>query len=297
MTDAIVLTGVSKHFGPTMALNDLSLRFPAAMLTGFLGPNGAGKTTTFRAVLGLTRPQKGSIEVLGMKVGPDTRHIVKRVGAVVEEPGLHKTLTARDNLKVAALTLGAGHNQADELLDFVGLTEAAGRKVDGFSKGMRQRLALAIALLGDPDVLLLDEPLDGLDPAGQVTFKQRLRRLVDERGKTVIVSSHDLNDVEQLADHVIVINRGRRMAAGALHDVLGDTGGYRVEIAETDRAVEVLTSSGFSAVPTTTGIEVEGTDGAAIARTLGEAGLYPSALIPQRASLERVFLDLTEGGP
>lgn len=291
---AIRLSHVSKRYGSTTALDDLSVSFPPGRLSGFLGPNGAGKTTTFRACLGLTRPQSGTIEVLGMQVGRDTPRIVKRVGAVVEEPGLHKTLDAVDNMRTASLILGAGQDQIDELLEFVALTEVADRKVEGYSKGMRQRLALAMAMLGDPDVLLLDEPLDGLDPAGQVTLRAKLRALVDERGKTVVVSSHDMADVEQLADHIVVIDRGRLVAEGLLSEVLGASGRFLVQVSDTEAALAALAAAQMEATLEDGAVAVVARDGSDVSRVLARAGVFPSALIPERASLEKVFLQLTD---
>jgi ABC-2 type transport system ATP-binding protein len=278
-----------------VALDHLSFEFPEGRLTGFLGPNGAGKTTTFRVCLGLTRPQEGRVEVLGLQVGPDTPRIVKRVGAVVEEPGLHKTLDAIDNLRVAAMILGRGSGEIPALLEFVDLTRDARRKVETYSKGMRQRLALAMAMLGDPDVLFLDEPLDGLDPAGQVVFRDRLRALVDEHAKTVVVSSHDMSDVEQLADHVVVISRGKLVASGPLAEVLGTSDSFRVAVADPDRARTVLTAAGIENAVDGGGLLARASDGAIISRALAGAGIYPSALVPQAASLEQVFLELTAG--
>jgi len=288
---AISIQSVTKRYGSTVALNRLTVHFPAGRLTGFLGPNGAGKTTTFRACLGLTRVQAGSIEVLGMKVGPATPGIVKRVGAVVEEPGLHKTLNATDNMRTAAFVLGRGMQEVPELLEFVDLSSVAHRKVEGYSKGMRQRLALAMAMLGDPDVLLLDEPLDGLDPAGQVTLRAKLRALVDERDKTVVVSSHDMADVEQLADHVVVIDRGRLVAEGSLADVVGSSGRFAIEVDDVEGAIAALAA--FGPVLEDGKLYAVAGDGSDLARALAMAGLYPSALMPERATLEKVFLDLT----
>jgi ABC-2 type transport system ATP-binding protein len=291
----IRLESVTKRYGATTALDNLSLEFPERRLTGFLGPNGAGKTTIFRVCLGLTRPQQGRAEVLGMQVGPDTPRIVKRVGAVVEEPGLHKTLDAVDNLRAAAMILGRGTGEIPALLEFVDLTRDAHRKVETYSKGMRQRLALAMAMLGDPEVLLLDEPLDGLDPAGQVAFRTRLRALVDEQGKTVVVSSHDMSDVEQLADHVVVISRGRLVASGSLSEVLGTSDSFRVEVPDLDHALSVLSAAGVESSVDGGVLRVRAADGAVISRALAGAGIYPSALTPETASLEKVFLDLTGG--
>jgi ABC-2 type transport system ATP-binding protein len=292
--DTISFHDVTKRFGAVTALDHLSFEIPAGRLTGFLGPNGAGKTTSFRTALGLTRMNSGVIDILGMRVGRDDAKIVKRVGAVVEDPGLHGALTARDNLRVAARELGRGEEHVDELLELVGLTENAKRKVAGFSKGMRQRLGVAAALVGDPEVLLLDEPLDGLDPAGQVAFKEELRRMVDAGGKTIVVSSHDLADIEQLADHVVVIDRGRLIVQGSKAELLTGQDRIRVEVERHDDAAEALRDDGLVVGVGDGFLVVESADGARVARVLAGSGLYPSALIPQRASLEDVFLSLTK---
>ncbi len=294
MRSAIELRGVTKRYGDVVALDDVTLTFPGGRLTGFLGPNGAGKTTTFRAILGLTRPQQGRIEVLGSPITSDLPRLVKRIGAVVEEPGLLRTLDAFDNLRVAALTLGVGHERIPELLDFVGLAGDARRPVSGFSKGMRQRLALAISLLGDPEILLLDEPLDGLDPAGQVTFRATLRALVEDQSKTVVVSSHDLGDIEALADHVVVLDRGRVITAGPLVEILGAGDRHRVQIDDPAGAAAALTAAGLSATVVDGEVLVEGVTGADVSRALFAAGLFPESLMSARSTLERVFLDITE---
>lgn len=294
MPSAVELFAVRKTYGDVVALDDLTIQFPSGQLTGFLGPNGAGKTTTFRAILGLTRPEEGRIEIMGTPISSDLPRLVKRIGAVVEEPGLHRTLDAVDNMRVAALTLGSGHDRSADLLEFVGLTADAKRPVAGFSKGMKQRLALAIALLGDPEILILDEPLDGLDPAGQVTLKAALRALVDDRAKTVIVSSHDLADVESLADHVVVVSRGRMVAAGSLSDILGPSDRHRVSIDDPSAATQVLVAAGFAATVDDGTVLVDGTSGAEISRVLAGAGLFPESVMSARTTLERVFLNITE---
>jgi ABC-type multidrug transport system ATPase subunit len=288
---AIRVSGLHKKYGRTHALRGLDFEIPPGQLTGFLGPNGAGKTTTFRALLGLTRPDDGDIEMLGMPVPSALPEIVKRVGVIVEEPGLIKSLNGRINLAVAADTLGFGHERIDEMLDFVGLTPDAGRRVDGYSKGMRQRLALAAALLGDPDLLILDEPLDGLDPAGQHAFRARLRDLATE-GKTVVVSSHDLADVEALADYVVVIDQGELVTQGPLESMLGG-GNTRVRVAALDRAVSALEAAGFEFERDDGGVVVRSSDGAGIVEALAHAGVYPDEGRPDRSTLESVFLGLT----
>jgi len=291
---AVVVRGLEKRYRSTVALGGLDFEMPAGQISGFLGPNGAGKTTTFRALLGLTRLDTGEIEVLGRRVPDQLQEVTKRVGAIVEEPGLLKALSGRNNLIVAADTLGFGHKRIEEMLDFVGLTDDASRRVDGYSKGMRQRLALAAALLGDPELLVLDEPLDGLDPAGQHVFKDRLRSLADV-GVTVVVSSHDLADIEALADYVVVIDHGRLVTQGPLESIL-DGGGTRVVVPDPAPATEVLTRAGLNVTSDGVGLVVGSGDGAHVVEILASAGIYPSEVRPERSSLERVFLGLTGEG-
>ncbi|HKZ19918.1 MAG TPA: ABC transporter ATP-binding protein [Acidimicrobiia bacterium] len=292
--DAIVAEGLRKRYRKTVALDGLSFAFPAGRVSGFLGPNGAGKTTTFRSLLGLTKPDAGSMEVLGMSVRDRLPEVVKRLGAIVEEPGLVKGLSGRDNLVVAANTLGRGRERVDDLLEFSGLGSEGGRRIDGYSKGMRQRLALAASLLGDPELLILDEPLDGLDPAGQAQIKDSLRQLAGQ-GKTVIVSSHNLSDIEAMADHVVVINKGRLLAAGDLASLLGSfRSGYTVEVDEPERAAAVLSEAGIVAVVEDDLLAVSTDDGAAVARALAMAEIFPREIARRSGRLEELFLSLTE---
>jgi len=291
---AIRIRGLHKSYGRTHALQGLDIEIPSAQLTGFLGPNGAGKTTTFRALLGLTRPDEGDIEVLGMPVPSRLPAIVKKVGVIVEEPGVIKSLTGRVNLTVAADTLGFGHDRIDEMLDFVELRADAERKAGDYSKGMRQRLALAAAMLGDPELLILDEPLDGLDPAGQLAFRARLKDLTAE-GRTVVVSSHDLADIEALADYVIVIDEGRLVTQGPLEELLGDQR-IVVVVADLPEASRVLSDAGISSERDSNALLVESEDGSAIVRVLAGAGIYPSEVRPARSTLESVFVGITGKG-
>lgn len=296
MTAAIQVRGLEKSYRRVVALRGLDFEMPAGQVTGFLGPNGAGKTTTFRALLGLTRIDGGEVEVLGHSVPGELSALTKKVGAIVEEPGLIRSLSGRVNLEIAADTLGFGHRRIDELLEFVSLSPDARRTVGEYSKGMRQRLALAAALLGDPPLLILDEPLDGLDPAGQHVFRTRLRALADE-GKTVVVSSHDLSDVEQLADWVVVIDQGRLVIQGPLEVLLG-AGSTRIVADDPDGAALVLHAAGYESHRDGSALLVEASDGAALVRALATAGIYPSEVRPERSSLESVFLGITgEGGP
>lgn len=288
---AIRVRGLEKTYGKTEALRGLDFDIPSGQLTGFLGPNGAGKTTTFRALLGLTRPGAGEIEILGMPVPSRLPEIVKKVGVIIEEPGLIKSLNGRLNLTIAADTLGFGHERIDEMLEFVGLAEDAHRKAQEYSKGMRQRLALAAAMLGDPEVLILDEPLDGLDPAGQHAFRARLKDLAVQ-GRTVIVSSHDLADIEALADHVVVINKGKLVTDGPLESLL-DGGVTRVKTSDNTRAAQVLAAAGFEVAQDENGLVVATDNASSVAAALGVSGIYPDEVRPERSSLESVFLGLT----
>lgn len=291
---AVSVSGLRKKYGRTQALDGLDFEIPAGQLTGFLGPNGAGKTTTFRSILGLTKPDAGDIEVLGMPVPSRLPQIVKKVGVIVEEPGLVKALTGRMNLVVAADTLGFGHDKISEMLEFVGLSDDAGRKTGDYSKGMRQRLALAAAMLGDPELLILDEPLDGLDPGGQLAFRARLKDLTAQ-GRTVVVSSHDLADIEALADYVVVVDGGRLVTQGPLDDLLGEPG-TQVVVSDSAGALDVLSKSGFvSAVADDGTLRVDSPDGSAIIRALAEAGIYPSEVRRARSTLEAKFMDITRG--
>lgn len=289
---AVRVQGLAKRYGKTQALDGLDFEIPAAMVTGFLGPNGAGKTTTFRALLGLTRPDAGDIEVLGMSVPDQLNEITKKVGAIIEEPGLIKAHSGTTNMRIAADTLGFGHERIPGLIDFVGLTADAGRKAEQYSKGMRQRLALAAAMIGDPDLFLLDEPLDGLDPAGQHAFRARLRDLATE-GKTVVVSSHDLADIEALADYVVVVNRGRLVTQGPLESLL-DGGAIRVLVGDRKAAVSALATAGIEARDDGKGLIVQSDDGSEIIRVLATAGIYPNEVKAERTTLETVFLGMTE---
>jgi ABC-2 type transport system ATP-binding protein len=230
--------------------------------------------------------------VLGRSIPEELPELVKEVGAIVEEPGLIKSITGRRNLRVAADTLGKGHDRIDELLEFVELVSDADRNVDQYSKGMRQRLALAAALLGSPRILFLDEPLDGLDPAGQHAFRARLRQLT-ATGTTVVVSSHDLADVEALADNVVVIDRGKLVAQGPLESLLTGTA-TRVEGVDTVSAARVLREAGYEVTEGERSLVVSGSDGSGIIRALSAQGIYPSEVKSARDTLESVFLGMTE---
>jgi ABC-2 type transport system ATP-binding protein len=215
----IEVRGLTKTFGTVTAVRDVSFTAPAGRVTGFLGPNGSGKTTTLRAALGLILPTAGEALIGGVpyrRLAQPRRH----VGALLEAAGFHPGRRARSHLAVLAASCGVPRRRVDEVLDLVDLGSAANRRVRGFSLGMRQRLGLAAALLGDPQVLLLDEPANGLDPAGIAWLRRLLRTLADE-GRTVVVASHVLSEVAQTADHVVIVNAGELRFAGPLHELGG----------------------------------------------------------------------------
>jgi ABC-2 type transport system ATP-binding protein len=215
----IEVRGLTKTFGAVTAVRDVSFTAPAGQVTGFLGPNGSGKTTTLRAALGLIRPTAGEALIGGVPY----RHLAqprRRVGALLEATGFHPGRRARNHLAVLAASCGLPGRRVDEVLDLVDLGSSANRRVREFSLGMRQRLGLAAALLGDPQVLLLDEPANGLDPAGIAWLRGLLRGLAGE-GRTVVVASHVLSEVAQTADHVVIINAGELRFSGPLHELGG----------------------------------------------------------------------------
>jgi ABC-2 type transport system ATP-binding protein len=220
MTNGIAVRGLSKRFGSIEAVDDLTFDVPPGQVTGFLGPNGAGKTTTLRMVLGLVAPTAGEALIDGRRY-QDLERPRQTVGAAVEAMAAHPGRRARDHLRVLADAAGASSERIERVLDQVGLTEAQHRRVGGFSLGMRQRLGLASAMLGDPEFLILDEPANGLDPAGMAWLRGLLRRMAAE-GRTVLVSSHVLSEVAQTADNVVIINAGRLRYAGPLTELDAD---------------------------------------------------------------------------
>ncbi|MGO1974686.1 MAG: ABC transporter ATP-binding protein [Propionibacteriaceae bacterium] len=216
----IAVSGLTKHFGSVPAVTDLDFVAEAGRVTGFLGPNGAGKSTTLRMLLGLIRPDRGTATIGGARYA-DLPHPTRTVGAVLDLAGTHPAMTARRHLRVSAGLGGHPTGREDEVLAEMGLAEAADRRIGGFSTGMRGRLALATALLGDPEVLVLDEPTNGLDPAG-IAWLRTLLRTLAESGRTVLVSSHQLSEVQQCVDDVVIIDRGRLAWQGTLTELAAD---------------------------------------------------------------------------
>ena len=300
MTDAggrIVVRGVTKVFGTVHAVEDLSFTVEPGTITGFLGPNGAGKTTTMRVVLGLAQPTSGSATVAGVPYA-QLAHPGRVVGAVLESTSFHPARSALNHLRVYAAAAGVSDARAAEVLALVGLSAAARQAVKGFSLGMRQRLALATALLGDPRILILDEPANGLDPEGIMWLRGFLRHLATNEGRTVLVSSHVLSEVEQTVDSVVIIARGRLVHEGTLEELRGK--GVTAVVVETptpDPLAQAFAAMHLSVTPVAGGLHVVGATAAQVGHAAWEAGVELHGLREERSSLESVFLELTEQQP
>jgi ABC-2 type transport system ATP-binding protein len=289
---AISVRGLTKRFGKIVAVDDLSFDVQPGTLTGFVGPNGAGKTTTLRMVLGLVHPTAGTALINGV---PYRRlnHPARHVGAVLESSGFHPGRTARDHLRVLAAPSGFPTARIDEVLAEVDLTGAARRRVGGFSLGMRQRLGLAGALLGDPGILILDEPANGLDPAGVHWLRTFLRQRVGGGG-TVLVSSHLLAELALAADSVVVIKDGHLVTQGPVTALTGDTAAVHVRTPQAERLRAALAARGVTAVlDGPDRVVASGVDGEAVGQAIADTGLVVYEMTIQRAALEDAFLALT----
>jgi len=285
----IEITGLTKTFGPVAAVSDLTFTVQPGLVTGFLGPNGAGKTTTLRMLLGLVTPTSGTATFGGVAYH-DLSRPLSTVGTALEASSFHPGRSARNHLRVYAIAAGIPLERVDASLAQVGIAEYADRRVGGFSLGMRQRLGLAFALLGDPPVLVLDEPINGLDPEGIRWMRQLLTALAAE-GRTVLVSSHLLSEVEQSVDRVVIISRGRLVHEGTLAEL---EAGSRVSVDAPDRAAlaAALTAAGATVDAKEDGIQVSALSAAEIGAIAHRAGVALSLLRPEQAGLENVFLDL-----
>jgi len=305
MTTALAVHGLRKAYGSRIALDGLDLEVPTGTVYGFLGPNGAGKTTTMRLLVGLIRPDAGTLEVLGRPYTWHDRHRLFDVGALIETPSFYPFLSGRENLRAAAAT-GApvARGRVDALLTMVGLRERAGDKVGGYSLGMKQRLGIAAALLSDPSLLLLDEPANGLDPGGIAGMRDALRALA-AAGKTVLVSSHILPEVQQLADVVGIVAKGRLVREGRVEELLEASAVVRVKVSqEASAGAQAALAPRFGAEAvklsmagdgTWLEIHTAGSRSAEVNQVLAQAGVYASRLEPG-SDLESLFLELTGEG-
>ena len=296
-------SGLTKRFGDRVVVDGVDLHVPRGSAFGYLGPNGAGKTTLIRMLLGLTDATEGTMKVLGRPVPAERAAALARVGAIVEEPRFHPFLTGRDNLRVIAAARGPeAHARIDGALARVGLADRAEDRVKSYSLGMRQRLGVARSLLADPELLILDEPTNGLDPAGIQEFRVMIRALVDE-GRTVLLSSHLLDEVEKVVDALAIVDRGQVVWQGPIGDIrAGAEQTILIHASDVERTLSILgthvavasASGDGDAVRARLHSDVEATAVAAdINRRLVEAGLSIYRLEPARASLEQRFLEIT----
>lgn len=295
---AITTENLSKHYGKILAVDNLNLTVFRGEIFGFLGPNGAGKSTTMRMLLGLIHPSAGSAQLLGMSVTSQLGAILSRTGSLIESPTFYPFLSGRENLRLVADLTGVGSDRMATVLELVDLEGAADRKYNGYSMGMKQRLGVATALLNEPDLILLDEPTNGLDPAGIVEMRDLMHRLKAE-GRTVFISSHVLHEIEQVCDRIAILQQGRVVVQGAVQELLGQGALIQVRVAQAAAAADVL-----RALPWVT--EVTRQDdyllvaapverSADVNEALAGAGLYAAEIRPHEASLERYFLDVTSG--
>jgi len=290
---AISVRGVTKRFGKITAVDDLSLEVHPGVVTGFLGPNGAGKSTTLRIVLGLVAPTEGTATVLGMPYR-SLREPTKTVGAVLETQSFNPLRSGRNHLRVLASASGIPQRRVDEILELVGLEAAARRNAGTYSLGMRQRLGLGAALLGEPRILILDEPANGLDPQGIRWLRDLLREFARE-GNAVLVSSHVLTEMAQLADEAIVINRGRLVRQAPLSQLTSDSRELVVVTPETGRLAAALQERGLEVASKDDGeLHVTGADAARVGMIAFETRVPVLGLAEKESSLEDAFLELTE---
>lgn len=295
---AIETCELTRRFGTQLAVNEVNLLVPEASIYGFLGPNGAGKTTTIRMLLGLIRPNAGEVKLFGEAFVANRLSLLRRVGALVETPSLYSHLTGRENLEVTRRLIGADRKLIDRALDIVKLAADAHRRVREYSLGMRQRLSLGLALLNNPDLLILDEPANGLDPAGIHEMRDLIRRLAAEFGITIFLSSHLLSEVEQVANHIGIIHQGKLVFQGTLADLQSQRHQHlTVGVNHPDQAANCLTSAGWS-------VQRNGDGLLTVAATSRDAAIRVNSLLVSQsievfhialaqASLEDIFLNIT----
>ncbi len=297
----IDVKGLRKEYrNGVVAVDDLDITIEGGGVHGFLGPNGSGKTTTIRCLLGLIRPTAGDVRILGTDTTRSLHSVVDRIGALVETPKFFPTFGGRKNLKLLAGVIGIPDSQVDRCLEIVGLTERGGDRFSTYSLGMKQRLAVAATLLKDPDLIILDEPANGLDPAGIVEIRQLIRSL-GENGKTIFVSSHQLGEVQQTCDEVMIISKGSLVRKGPVAEIasLGAGDHQIVTIDNVPDAMAVLQQAGLpvqpGTEPNTLLVQVSADRAPEITKVLASADRYLHGLRPSEASLESVFLELTRG--
>jgi len=297
--DVVVKTEhLTKHYGKLVAVDDLNLEVHRGQIFGFLGPNGAGKSTTMCMMLGLIAPTSGNIEIFGLSVKSNLADILGKIGAVMESPGFYPYLSGWDNLKVfARISRNVTDNRIKDVLKLVDLADRAQDKFSGYSQGMKQRLAIACALLHDPEFIIFDEPTSGLDPAGMKEIRELLIRLGQE-GKTIFLNSHLLHEVELVCDHVAIIKKGKVIASGAPNDLIkhGDT--LQIRVTDIDKAVALLNEEDWVSSITREGdlliLKAPTERAADISALLAKNAVFVSEIRARDESLESIFLELTE---
>ncbi|ADD44671.1 ABC transporter ATP-binding protein [Stackebrandtia nassauensis] len=307
MSPAVEIAGLRKRYSSifrpnTMALDGLDMVVEKGQVHGFLGPNGSGKTTTLRILLGLARANGGYMRILGHEVPRELPQVIQRVGSVVESPQFFKHFSGHKTLSLLAKTAGIPNSRVLEVLAQVGLHDRAKQKVKAYSLGMRQRLAVASALLKQPELLILDEPANGMDPAGIREMRELMQSLAAQ-GMTVLVSSHLLSEVQQLCDTMTIVSRGRRVTSGGVDEVIGrhGVGELRVRVGDDEQlsaAAQALETEDVTVTPATDHLMVSGvSDPAWVTKTLADEEIYVSELVRNAPDLETVFLQLTGTAP
>ncbi|GLY67464.1 ABC transporter ATP-binding protein [Amycolatopsis taiwanensis] len=289
----IEASGLTKRYGKTLAVNDLSFSVAPGKVTGFLGPNGAGKSTTMRMILGLDNPTSGTVRIDGRRY-QELKHPLRKIGALLDAKWVHPNRSARAHLKWMAVSNKIPVSRVDEVLDAVGLTSVAGKRAGGFSLGMSQRLGIAGALLGDPEVLLFDEPVNGLDPEGILWIRQFMHRLADE-GRTVFVSSHLLSEMALTASELVVIGKGQLIAQSSTKEFVARATEVTVKVRspQLDQLRVVLQHASATITDEDGGIEVSGMDSDRIGELAAANGIVLHELSPRTGSLEQAFMQMT----
>jgi ABC-2 type transport system ATP-binding protein len=289
----IIARGLTKTYGRKAAVDGIDFTVESGRVTGFLGPNGAGKSTTMRMILGLDRPTAGRVTVNGHRY-QDSPAPLREVGALLEARALHPGRSARDHLRWMAVSNGIPAARVDEVLDLVGLADVAGKRVGKFSLGMGQRLGIAVALLGNPPVVVLDEPVNGLDPEG-IRWVRNLARDLAAQGRTVFISSHLMSEMALTADHLVVVGRGRILADCSMSEFIADHATSYVRVASPQRGevADLLLRQGLEVAVHDEELRVQGLDAPAIGELVGKSGLLLHELTLVRSSLEDAFMTLT----
>lgn len=295
---AIQTVGLNHHFGSQAVVRDLSLQVPKGSIYGFLGPNGAGKTTTIKILLNLLQSPADTVFVFGKELNHNRIACLAKMGSLVEQPAIYGHLTGLENLRNRCILLGINKGKADEMLNLVGLKEAAHKKAGKYSLGMKQRLGIALALIGDPELLLLDEPTNGLDPNGIIEIRNLMIKLVTEYGKTILVSSHLLAEIERTATHVGIINKGQLLFQGTINE-LHDLSKPSIKIEVNDQALahNVLTTNGTEIISEKDGVinvaYKSKADMGQLNTLLIQNGLTVYSIGTEKKDLEHLFLDIT----